>query len=123
MAPFYSTEIDVDWIGSNKWRLNEEFSYEVDPGEIITVPAGFVTDFASIPRPFWNILPPHGEYAPAALIHDYLYATGGLGGRYTKAQSDDIFREAMKELGVGKVKRNIMWSAVRAFGRGSFQKK
>src|SRR5437868_748210 len=39
----------------------------------IVVPAGFVTDFASIPRAFWSGMSPHGQYSRAAVLHDYLY--------------------------------------------------
>lgn len=44
-----------------RWELVEEFEYHVgsvDSNEVICVPQGFITDFASIPRIFWNILPP-----------------------------------------------------------------
>ena len=40
---------------------------------VITVPAGFVTDFASTPRAIWAILPPTGRYQLAAVVHDFLY--------------------------------------------------
>src|SRR5262249_35732270 len=39
----------------------------------IMVPRGFVTDFASVPRLFWSLLPPIGRYGYAALFHDYVY--------------------------------------------------
>ena len=39
------------------------------------MPTGFVTDFASIPPIFYSVLRPDGEYAYAAVIHDYLYWT------------------------------------------------
>jgi hypothetical protein len=56
------------------WFLVEDLDYEVrDTGKIVTVPAGFVTDFASIPRPFWSILPTWGKYGPPAVVHDFLY--------------------------------------------------
>ncbi len=41
--------------------------------EKVKVPVGFVTDFASVPRLFWTLLPPDGLYWYAAVIHDYLY--------------------------------------------------
>ncbi|WP_250530524.1 DUF1353 domain-containing protein, partial [Caballeronia sp. ATUFL_F1_KS4A] len=35
-----------------------------DPGlPTVIVPTGFVTDLASIPRIFWSVLPPDGDYA------------------------------------------------------------
>ncbi|EDQ5128059.1 DUF1353 domain-containing protein, partial [Salmonella enterica] len=79
---------------------------------VIEVPVGFVTDLATVPRIFWSLLPPDGEYAKAAIIHDYLY-------HYplrNRKESDLIFLDGMKVLGVPKWKRIIMYLAVRIFG-------
>lgn len=97
-------------------RLLRGFGY--DPGAgTIEVPAGFVTDFASVPWGFWNIEPPLGrDTGKAAVVHDYLYATRGLGGRFSRAQADGIFRQALGELGVPAWKRALLWTAVRLGG-------
>src|SRR5262245_57983090 len=34
----------------------------------VDVPAGFVTDFASVPRIFWSVLPRDGKYTYPAII-------------------------------------------------------
>jgi hypothetical protein len=44
--------------------------------ELVIVPRGFETDYASIPRAFWVILAPTGKHTYAAVVHDYLYASG-----------------------------------------------
>lgn len=62
-----------------------------DDGEYI-VPAGFETDFASIPRFFWRIWPPWGPWTPAAIMHDRLYTTHACSRR----EADRRFREAIK---------------------------
>ncbi|EJC5177426.1 DUF1353 domain-containing protein [Salmonella enterica] len=82
------------------------------------VPAGFVTDLASVPRIFWTILPPDGKYAKAAIIHDYLYDNA----LRTKKEADLIFLDGMTVLGVPKWKRTVMYWAVRLFGRGMYGK-
>jgi len=38
--------------------------------DVITIPAGFSTDLASVPRIFWWFLPPTGAYEKAAVVHD-----------------------------------------------------
>ncbi|MDI5166053.1 DUF1353 domain-containing protein, partial [Salmonella enterica subsp. enterica serovar Montevideo] len=38
-----------------------------DKNDVIEVPVGFVTDLATVPRIFWSLLPPDGEYAKAAI--------------------------------------------------------
>ena len=95
-----------------KFKLLEPVSYEVSKGDIIIVPEGFITDFASVPRVLWTFFPPLGRYAPAALIHDYLYATQT---RSRKA-SDVIFSEAMKALGVNRGHRFLIYWGVRGGG-------
>lgn len=85
----------------------------------ITVPAGFITDGASIPRVFWTLLMPFGPYFAAAIIHDYLYSD--LNMRFTREQSDLIFKEAMFNLGLDWPRREAIYRAVRAFGGRSFK--
>ena len=54
------------------------------------------------------------------MVHDYLYATKGLGGRYSRAQADGIFRQALGALGVPLWKRTLLWAAVRVGGGGGW---
>lgn len=81
-------------------------------GRPYLIPAGFITDGASVPRGLWNLFPPFGKYNKAALLHDYLYQFGTM----TRAQADWVFLEAMKELGVGFLTRWAMYLSVRAGG-------
>ena len=111
--------LDAERDGRVTVKLLQGFSYtpqEVGAGPIV-VPEGFVTDFASVPWGFWNIEPPLGEAGRAAVVHDYLYETRGLGGRYSRIEADGIFREALGELGVSRWKRTLLWAAVRVGGR------
>jgi len=104
-----------------RFELHESFEYHVGSEEspdVIYVPAGFRTDFASVPRIFWRIVPPVGLYGKAAVIHDYLYATKSR----TRAEADAIFLEAMEVLGVPKFQREVMYRAVRIGGGGGWGK-
>ena len=78
----------------------------------ITVPAGFKTDMASIPRFFWRVLPPIGRYDKAAVVHDYLYHFNGV----TRKQADDILLEAMHVLKVVNWQCNVIYGGVRVGG-------
>jgi hypothetical protein len=63
------------------------------------------------------LLPPANQPAgKAAVVHDYLYATRGLDGRYSRAGADAIFRQALQALGVPLWKRTLLWAAVRLGG-------
>lgn len=97
------------------WVLMKEYSYAIDhigSNNTITVPAGFVTDFASIPRIFWTFLPPWGKYGKAAIVHDYLYQTGIR----TRKVSDLIFLEIMENSCVNFITSRIIYASVRLFG-------
>ena len=102
--------------GGRKVRVVESFSYDIGKkgGTTIEVPVGFVSDGASIPKIFWFIVgsPLTGKYRGAAILHDYLYYST----RYPRKRCDEIFLEAMTVLKVNKVKRTIIFWAVRIFG-------
>jgi hypothetical protein len=133
---FYNDDpLRVEFVDGRHWLLVEDFSYhDVYEGEgwdgepqtvvnKISVPAGFLTDFASIPRGLWNLLPPTGEYGKAAVIHDFLYTYGkDSRGPVTKLYADQVFKRAMADLGVGVLRRNVMYAAVRIGGRGIWSK-
>lgn len=115
----FTTPADLRIHSANTWELLADFSFHVgsySSDDVITVPAGFVTDLASVPRILWTFLPPHGKYSKAAIIHDYLYEYGIR----TKKYADDVFLEAMEVLGVPAYKRQLMYWAVRMFGRGNY---
>jgi len=98
-----------------KWRLVRPFSYHIGSKysrDIIWVPAGFVTDFASVPWVLWTFLPYWGKYGKAAVLHDYLYQTYSR----TRKEADDIFYEAMLVGGTKPWKAKIMHWGVRLFG-------
>lgn len=62
-----------------KYKLTTDLILTTRFGVII-VPAGFITDFASIPRVFWSIpgFSPSGPLAVAAILHDFAYQHGYL---------------------------------------------
>jgi hypothetical protein len=106
-------------------QLLEPLEYRVgsaDSEERITVPAGFETDFASVPRIFHSFIPPLGKHGRPAIIHDFLYSTEGRGPGitrrepYSRKEADDIFLEAMKVVGVPRLRRSLMYRAVRLGG-------
>lgn len=97
------------------WKILEEFDYErgkLGSGDIIRVPAGFVTDGASVPRIFWNIFPPVGKYGKAAVLHDFLYWEQA----YTRLEADNLLLEAMDALGVDWLTQLLIFRGVRLGG-------
>ncbi|EHT5012411.1 DUF1353 domain-containing protein [Salmonella enterica] len=116
----FTTPAILEMLGHYLWRVHEPFTFYLsdDNSDVIEVPAGFITDLATIPRIFWTLLPPDGKYAKAAIIHDYLYDNA----LRTKREADLIFLDGMTVLGVPRWKRMIMYYAVRLFGQGMYGK-
>ncbi|MFP9136622.1 DUF1353 domain-containing protein [Devosia sp. XGJD_8] len=120
--------------GRSLWGMHDPLTYH--PGDrqhTITVPAGFVTDLASVPRWAWILIPPDGPWVKAAIIHDYLYSTGGTGKwkkhppsitrpqPYSRLEADRIMEEAMENRGVGWFARRLIYAAVRLGGSGGWR--
>lgn len=103
---------------NREWVLIEDVNYHVgDSSVTITVPKGFVTDFASIPQALWSFgLSPNGRYSKAAIVHDYLYWTQGC----SRLQADNVLMIAMKESLVGASIRDQIYIGVRAGGEPSW---
>lgn len=81
------------------------------------VPAGYVTDFASVPRfAAWRIHP-LDRHAWAALLHDWRYAVAQPGH---KVIADEMFRERMELDGVWQPRRTLMYRAVKLGGGGGY---
>ena len=122
----FLTNLDVTLIddsaneGRGAWRVDEPFSYQSDIAHrLITIPAGFVTDFASVPRLpiiFWLTGDTSRE---AAVVHDYLYRTGIL----PRDTSDKVFFEASAVSGVPGWRRRLMYWGVRLGGALSYKGK
>lgn len=97
------------------WVLLEPLTYEVGElgsADVITVPRGFVTDFASVPRLLWVLFPRQGFHQNAAVVHDWLYWSHSRSRR----ASDYVFLEGMGVLGTLISAQYLMFWAVRAFG-------
>lgn len=97
------------------WERTASASSDL-PSKVI-VEKGFVTDLASVPRAFWTVIPPAGQYGLAAIIHDWLYWTQPV----PRDKADRVFKEVMIELGVDPALRKVMWASVRVFGGGPWR--
>ena len=110
----------VRQINSREWILLEDLEYHVgnpNSDDIILVPKGFVTDFASSPKWTWWLIPPFGRFSPAVVLHDWLYRNHFR----TRKEADGIMLEAMIVMDVPVWQRNLMYWAVRMFGQKSWE--
>jgi len=113
----FTTALIVSPLADGKsWVLLQDLKYHIgsiDNCDCVVAAHGFVTDFASVPRIFWWIIPKWGKYGNAAVIHDWLYYRQTAKNR---VESDQILYEAMGVLGVVPWKKNSIYYAVRLFG-------
>ena len=107
----FITDLTVTERSAGKWELTNDLVYQ-GKIETFTIPAGFVTDFASVPRLFTWLVPSTGEYTKCAVLHDWLLETKAV----SRCDADGIFRRTMREMGVAILRRRVMWAAVRVAG-------
>ncbi len=118
----FLTNLDIQLIDEDTtWRLASPLVYLCDLLSCrITVPAGFKTDLASVPRlpmiyAMWG-----DRVHREAVLHDYLYRAGAFPS-VTFEMANQIFFEAMTSRGVSAWIRYPMYWAVSMFGRQFFK--
>ena len=135
MAGTFLDPLELEYLDGRRWRLIAEFDYKLgspDGIERVNVPKGFITDFASIPRGLWNVLPPTGSYGKAAVLHDWLYQTRTIhtihpsnGDSFrvcSRAEADHVLLEAMEVLSVRRFTRWTIYAGVRVGGWAVWKK-
>lgn len=80
----------------------------------IVVPKGFCTDFGSVPQLFQGIISPVGNASKAYVLHDFLCVLARE-GRISRASADRIFKDALKQVNVKPLMREILYKAVRLY--------
>jgi len=110
--------------GTTDVELQEDYVVETSLGSI-TIPKGFISDGASVPKPLWGIVSPYDpEVRDAALIHDYFYRTPGArlvssdkvtNVYVSRKMADEIFLEELKDNGTSFFLRYSMYWTVRGW--------
>lgn len=97
---------------TGQWQVMKPLRYESASAGLITVPLGFSTDFASVPRESviaWGLF--GGRAMRPAVVHDYLCRQRV----FRREKCDDIFLEAMRADGIPDEKAIPMFLAVAAY--------
>lgn len=110
----FTNSLDLRATDPGEWALIAPLHY----GDMV-VPVGFITDLASIPRPFRPILDRTGKSRKPAVLHDFLYCQHKL----ERSEADWIFLEALESEGVSLPVRWAMYLAVRAGGWAYWDKR
>ncbi len=135
MSSFTSPLVVTPLEDGRNWKLVLPFRYHVGTRyskDVIAVPVGFRTDFASIPKFLLVILPLWAKFNKAPILHDFLYRTNGKWKHSVvnwvnnypyncdRKQADKIFLEAMliawRDKKIGKFVAYLEYYGVRLFG-------
>ena len=113
----YVNQLDVIFLcipGRNncRWELSKPFFVSVD-GDTWTVPKGFYTDFASVPRFLWPLISPY-DLGMGPVAHD----AGYFFGWRSRAYWDAALLSCMEHDAVPRWKRVCAYAAVRLFAGG-----
>ncbi|MHB8110503.1 MAG: DUF1353 domain-containing protein [Syntrophorhabdaceae bacterium] len=110
------------------WTLTHDFVYHHAPTEYlqedftVTIPAGFYTDWASVPR-LPVIYRKYGNTGhEAALVHDYLYRKDSE-PQVSKETADRTFYDALVEMGLSERHAACMYDGVVIGGASSYHAK
>lgn len=113
--------LDLRLWGPGRWVLLRDFPYRSDlMGRVLTVPEGFITDLASVPRLPLAYLIAGSRFPAPAVVHDYLYQHPDFEDR---ALVDAVLYEATGVAtpiyGIERevaIIRSLVWRAVRIGG-------
>lgn len=111
MSPTITTEWSHD--GWTMLVING-FQFVDEALRIWPVPAGFITDGASIPTVLWSVVgsPFTGQYRIAAVLHDAAYSTLGV----DRLDADRMLFEAARTFGCAWWKAKLIYAGVRLGG-------
>lgn len=118
--------------GKAWWITGANLSFNSDVAKgIIVVPAGYLTDLASIPKTIQGVFMLHDspEIALGSIVHDYLYQFKGrinviandreMPMLLTRQQCDQILcNEAMLDLGANDHQISTVYATLRTVGDG-----
>lgn len=125
-AYFVSTLWLEDIDGTNSIVAAPLIFFSAELRGIVVVPTGFETNFASIPRALWSLIPKRGKHDWAAVLHDAAYegqlrTAEGQRMHLIKSLADRLFLEALIVRKVGKRTRQLMYDAVKKYGGAHYR--
>ena len=113
----FTTTLKTEQTDRRTYTLLDDLVLADDDERVITVPAGFTTDFASIKVlhnaflfVLFALVSGYGNYA--ATVHDWLYEHGSL----TRKEADAVLYRALRAEGVARWRAWLMWAGVRIGG-------
>lgn len=102
----------------NRYVLENDITIKLSNSDIITIPKGFKYDLSSSPRFLWSILPPDGDFAIGALIHDYLYVNKLYNRKFNDLEmlKWSIVMNGTRKISLRNIDNYTRYYGVRLFG-------
>ena len=103
-----------------QYRLDVTLEIQLSNGINITIPKGFTWDLSSVPRLFWWVFAPDGDFELAYLIHDFLWKEQKK--NYTRKFTDDEMLKwakvtnGTKKISIRNIDNYTRYYGVRFFG-------
>lgn len=103
----------------DEWIVCDPLVWTLSDGQALAVPAGFITDLASIPTMLRPFLSPTGKSRRPAIAHDFLYSSN----LWSRRDADEFLRVALILEGVSIHTARLYWLGVRAGGWRYYNKR
>ena len=116
--PRFLNTLQVKQLPNERWEITQPLTFYSSFG-FISIPAGFDTDFCSIPRIPIVYSWLGNRFQAAGAVHDYIYRFK----MFPRSICDDILAEAAAALGATGLEQNTIWLGVRSFGWMYYGKK
>ena len=119
----FITTLKTEQTDRRTYKLLDDLVLADDDQRTIIVPAGFVTDFASIQVlhnaflfVLFALVSGYGNYA--ATIHDWLY----FSGQVSRKDADAVLYRALRAEGIARWRAWLFWAGVRIGGAKQYTK-
>jgi hypothetical protein len=109
----FLSEVCIKPYKNYEYKTCNDIHFVID-SRSFSIPKGFKTDLASIPKIAWPIMSPaHSSLIRPAIVHDWFYK---MTCDYNRKQTDLIFYHMLLNDGISPFRACIMYYAVRLFG-------
>ena len=113
-------------IRADRFELQQPLHFLLTGNRVVIVPAGYKTDFASVPPHLWGVFPSIGRHNHAAVIHDWLYDNrvfeDEMGAYQARLFADREFLRIANQMGPKhRLRHYAMYQAIRWFGASAWR--
>lgn len=112
---------EVEPIKKTAIVLTARLRYVDERGRLFTVPKGFTSDLASVPRIFRSIATPWNQSARAGVLHDCGYRWFEV-WKLQRSTMDHIYKGALRDDGVSRFRAWVQEKALRIGAWGAWKR-